>query len=32
MVIHDKSEQKYGGNITKCRKVCLLGVGTLVSK
>ena len=29
---NDKSEQKYGGNITKGRKGCLFGVVTLVLK
>ena len=29
---NDKSEQKYGGNITKDRKGCSFGFGTLVPK
>ena len=29
-VRNDKSEQKYGGNITKGIKGCLFGVGTIV--
>ena len=29
---NDKSEQKYGGNITKGEKVYSVGIGTLVLK
>ena len=31
-ISNDKSEKKYGGNITKLGKGCLFGVDTLVLK